>query len=168
MELTTIPCYAVSRFEQQSVYCVTTVSDGVHRMPETVQTPFRKEMSSILLMVLAARVFTERLTKILTERDHSFNTNIGRKFLSSFVSHRRWNGHLAVRSAQTDCRMPADRRSKIMSTLSQRFSVTHEWLVIVPGDGSNIQATCPHVFDSGCLVYQSSTSTAADTSWLTK
>ena len=130
-------------------------------MPETVQTPFRKEMCPILLTVLAARDITGCLTKFLTERDHSFNTNTGRKFLSSFVSHRRWNGHLAVRSAQTDCRMPADWRSKIISTLSPRFPVTHEWLVIVPGDGSHIQATFPHVFDSGCLVYRSSMPTAA-------
>ena len=63
--------------------------------------------------------------------------------------------------AQTDCRMPADWRSKIISTLSQRFSVTQEWLVIVPGDDSHIQTTFPQGFDSGCLVYRSSTSTAA-------
>ena len=180
LELKTIPWYAGTRFQQQSVYCVTTVSGG----STDCQRPFRprymvksdevptelghalttitgRKCYPILLMVLAARDITGCLTKFLTERDHSFNTNIRRKFLSSFVSHRGWNEHIAFRSAQTDCRMPADWRSKIISTLSQSFSVTHGWLVVVPGDGSHMQATCPHVFDSGCLVYRSSTPTAA-------
>ena len=44
LELKTIPWYAGTRFQQQSVYCVTTVSDGVHRLPETVQTPLHGEI----------------------------------------------------------------------------------------------------------------------------
>ena len=48
--------------------------------------------------------------------------------------------------AQTDCCLHADWRSKIGSTLSPRFSVTHEWLVLVPDDGlSHVQATLPQV-----------------------